>query len=164
VTNIYVFSTQPKYIEPELVWRVFLQVYMCAIRTHGGRIESTRMICTIVSIVDDDRLVRDATVDLLNSLGYTALGFESAEKFLDSGEVKNTGCLITDQQLPGLSGTELQKYLCGEGYRTPVIFITGFPEPIVRERAIGAGAIAFLTKPFEEAALVNSLQTALSAH
>ena len=122
------------------------------------------MICTVVSIVDDDCLVRDATVDLLNSLGYTALGFESAEAFLDSGEVKNTCCLITDQQLPGLSGTELQKYLCGEGYRTPVIFITGFPEPIVRERAIGAGAIAFLTKPFEEAALVNSLQTALSAH
>jgi len=122
------------------------------------------MICAIVSIVDDDRLVRDATVDLLNSLGYTALGFESAEEFLDSGEVKNTGCLITDQQLPGLSGTELQKYLCANGYQTPVIFITGFPERNVRECAISAGAIAFLTKPFQESALVNCLQTALRTH
>ena len=122
------------------------------------------MISIIVSIVDDDHLVRDATVDLLNSLGYTARGFESAEEFLDSGEVKNTCCLITYQQLPGLSGIELQKYLSGEGYRTPVIFITGFPELNVRERALGGGAIAYLTKPFEEAVLVNCLKTALSAH
>jgi FixJ family two-component response regulator len=120
------------------------------------------MICNIVSIVDDDPMVRDSLVDLLNSLGYTALGFETAEEFLDSGEVKNTYCLITDQNLPGLSGTELQKYLRVEGYRTPVIFITAFPGPIVRERALGDGAVAFLTKPFEEGVLINCLQAALS--
>ena len=71
--------------------------------------------------------------------GYTALGFETAEDFLNSGEVKNTYCLITDQNLPGLSGTDLQKFLRAEGYRTPVIFITGYPVPTVRERALGCG-------------------------
>ena len=95
-------------------------------------------------------------------MGFTTLGFESAEHFLDSDEVKNTCCLITDQNLPGLSGTELQKYLRVEGYRTPVIFITGFPERTVCERALGDGAIAFLTKPFEETVLVNCLQAALA--
>jgi FixJ family two-component response regulator len=121
------------------------------------------MICIIVSIVDDDHLVRDATVDFLNSLGYAARGFESAEEFMDSEEVKNTHCLITDQQLPGMSGTELQKYLWAQGYRMPIIFISGLTELNARECAIDAGAIAFLIKPFEEAVLVNCLQTALSA-
>jgi FixJ family two-component response regulator len=120
------------------------------------------MKCNIVSVVDDDPLVRDSIVDLLNSMGFTALGFESAEHFIDSDGMKNTCCLITDQNLPGLSGTELQKYLRGEGYRTPVIFITGFPERAVRERALGDGGIAFFTKPFEETVLVNCLQTALA--
>ena len=120
------------------------------------------MICSIVSVVDDDLMVRDSTVDLLNSCGYTALGFETAEEFLDSGELANTCCLITDQQLPGLSGTDLQKYLCEAGYRTPVIFITAYHVPTVRERALAAGAIAFLTKPFDDAVLVDCLQTALS--
>ena len=120
------------------------------------------MICNIVSVVDDDPMARDSTVDLLNSMGFTAVGFESAEHFIDSEEVKNTCCLITDQNLAGLSGTELQYYLRTEGYRTPVIFITGFPEAAVRERALGDGAISFLIKPFEEAALVNCLQTALA--
>ena len=121
------------------------------------------MICNIVSIVDDDPMVRDATVDLLNSYGYTALGFETAEAFLNSGEVPNTCCLITDQQLPGLSGTELQKHLCAAGYRTPIIFITAYPVPAVREGALAAGAIAYLTKPFDDAVLLGCLQSALSS-
>jgi FixJ family two-component response regulator len=82
------------------------------------------MICSIVSVIDDDPMVKDATVDLLKSYGYTALGFETAEEFINSGEVVNTCCLITDQQLPGLCGSDLQKYLRAAGYRTPVIFIT----------------------------------------
>jgi FixJ family two-component response regulator len=122
------------------------------------------MISLVISIVDDDALVRDATADLLCSLGYTALGFESAEHFLDSGKVASTGCLITDQQLPGLSGTELQAQLLADGFRTPVIFITGFPEPKIRERALDAGAVAFLTKPFEQSELLSSLQVALCVH
>jgi FixJ family two-component response regulator len=121
------------------------------------------MISSIVSIVDDDPTVRDSTVDLLNSYGYTARGFETAEEFLNSGEVANTCCLITDQQMPGLSGTDLQKCLCAAGYRTPVIFITAYDVPAVRERALAAGAIGYLTKPFDEAVLMDCLQSALSA-
>jgi FixJ family two-component response regulator len=121
------------------------------------------MICSIVSVVDDDPMVRDSTVDLLNSYEYTALGFETAEAFLNSGEVANTYCLITDQQLPGLSGTDLQKHLRATGYQTPVIFITAHPSPTVREAALAAGAIAFLTKPFHDAVLLDCLQTALNS-
>ena len=121
------------------------------------------MICSIVSVVDDDPMVRDSTVDLLNSYGYTALSFETAEEFMNSGQVKNTCCLITDQQLPGLSGTDLQKYLCAAGYRTPVIFITAYAVPAVRERALAAGAIAYLTKPFDDGVLMDCLQSALSS-
>jgi FixJ family two-component response regulator len=121
------------------------------------------MICSVVSVVDHDAEIRGSTVDLLNSFGYTALAFETAEEFLSSGEVANTCCLITDQQLPGQSGTDLQKYLCAAGYRTPVIFITAYPVPAVRERALAAGAIAYLTKPFDDAVLLNYLQTATGA-
>jgi FixJ family two-component response regulator len=122
------------------------------------------MISILICIVDDDAGVRDATADLLNSLGYTALGFVSAEQFLDSGHVESTGCLITDQHLPGLSGTELQAELRAGGYQTPVIFITGFPEPQTRKEALDAGAAAFLAKPFEQADLMRSLEAALRCH
>jgi FixJ family two-component response regulator len=120
------------------------------------------MISLIISVVDDDAVVREGIADLLNALGYTALAFGSAELFLDSNQVKNTGCLITDQQLPGLSGTELQAQLRTDGYHTPIIFMTAFPEDWVRNRALGAGAVAFLTKPFKEADLLQSVETALS--
>jgi FixJ family two-component response regulator len=117
----------------------------------------------MISIVDDDPLVREATLDLIRSLGYSATAFDSAEKFLDSGQVRNTSCLITDQQLPGLSGTELQNLLQVEGHKTPVIFITAFPETRVRDSALRAGAVAYLTKPFEQDDLIDSLATALKA-
>jgi FixJ family two-component response regulator len=115
----------------------------------------------MISIVDDDPLVRDATVDLLNSLGYPALAFETAEEFLTSGQVETTLCLITDQHLPVLDGLGLQNQLIADGSRVPVIFITAFPETNVRERAMKSGAIAFLAKPFEEADLVQAIQIAV---
>ena len=115
----------------------------------------------MISIVDDDPLVREATVDLVHSLGYDAVSFASAEQFLDSGQLTNTSCLITDQQLPGLSGIELPKLLRTEGYGTPVIFITAFPETTARQRALSAGAIAYLSKPFDQGALITSLEAAL---
>ena len=122
------------------------------------------MISVLISIVDDDPVVRDATADLLNSLGFTALGFESAEEFLDSDHIKSTGCVITDQQLPGLTGTELQAQLRANGYQTPIIFITAFPEPSIRKQALEAGAVAFLPKPFEQTDLLRSIEFAFSRH
>ena len=84
---------------------------------------------TVISIIDDDATVRDGIADLINSLGYAAHTFESAEEFLDSTHLKNTACLITDLQLPGLKGIDLQDQLRVAGHRIPIIVITGFPKP-----------------------------------
>ena len=115
----------------------------------------------MISIVDDDPLVRGATVDLLSSLGYPALAFETAEEFLNSGQVETTLCLITDEQLPGLDGLGLQRELAAHGNHIAVIFITAFPDANIRELAMKAGATAFLAKPFEEADLLRALVIAL---
>lgn len=117
------------------------------------------MIC----IVDDDSVVRDATVDLLSSLGHDAVAFGSAEQFLESGHVTDTLCLILDQQLPGLQGSELQNQLLADGHRVAIIFITAFPDQGARERALRAGAVAYLTKPYEQDQLIGALRAAFPA-
>ena len=115
-----------------------------------------------VRLPDDDLLVREATVDLLNTLGYPARAFETAEEFVNSGEVETTLCLITDQQLPGLGGLGLQNKLVASGNHVAVIFITAFPDDNIRERAMKAGATAFLAKPLDDTDLVRALETALT--
>jgi len=116
-----------------------------------------------ISIIDDDQVVREATGDLVQSLGYEVATFESAERFLESGRLAETSCLITDLQMPGLSGLDLQSRLIAEGQRIPVIFITAFPEERFRRRAMNAGAVGFLSKPFDEESLIRYLETALRA-
>ena len=115
-----------------------------------------------VSIIDDDCIVREAIGDLVQSLGYDAATFDSAEHFLDSELLATTSCLITDLQMPGLNGLELQGKLLAHGHSMPVIFVTAFPEEKSRQRALSAGAIGFLSKPFNEAALIDCLESALS--
>ena len=97
----------------------------------------------IISIIDDDRAARGATGDLFQSLGYEVLTFDSAERFMESGHLAETSCLITDLQMPGLSGLDLQSRLIAEGQRIPVIFVTAFPEERFRRRALNAGAVGF---------------------
>jgi FixJ family two-component response regulator len=116
----------------------------------------------MISIVDDDQSIRDATKGLVRSLGYGATSFASAEDFLQSDHVSNTACLITDVQMPGLSGVELQSRLIAQGNRTPVIFITAFPEERIRARALEAGAVGFLSKPFNEDHLIEYIHAALN--
>jgi FixJ family two-component response regulator len=94
-------------------------------------------------------------------LGYKALAFVSAQDFLQSGAIAKTGCLITDLQMPGLNGLELQERLQAQGYRTPVILITAYPNEKHRSRAMGAGAVGFLSKPFEEQSLLECLTIAM---
>jgi FixJ family two-component response regulator len=115
----------------------------------------------MISIIDDDLLVRESTADLITSLGHEALIFGSGEQFLGSGCLKDTACIITDLHMPGLNGLDLQSRLLAEGYRTPIIFITAYPKDEARSRALDAGAVAFLTKPFEERTLISSLENAL---
>jgi FixJ family two-component response regulator len=117
---------------------------------------------TTISIVDDDRIVREAMGDLVESLGYDVATFECAEDFLESWRLAETSCLITDLQMPGLNGLELQSRVVAGGYRIPVIFVSAFPEEKSRERAMLAGAVCFLSKPFIDEALINCLEAALN--
>ena len=115
----------------------------------------------VISIIDDDESVRVATQSLLRSLGFTACTFASAAEFLQSPRMDDASCVIADVQMPGMSGVELQSLLIAQGRRTPMIFITAFHEESVRARAMKAGAIGFLNKPFSGQTLVECLDTAL---
>ena len=115
----------------------------------------------VISIVDDDGLVRDAIGELVRSLGYRTAVFPSAEQFLESGRIGETACLITDLQMPGMSGFDLQNRLRNDGFNTPIIFVSAFPEERYRTRALDAGAVAFLSKPFEEQSLLECINAAL---
>jgi FixJ family two-component response regulator len=114
-----------------------------------------------ISIVDDDDSVREAAEALVRSLGYVAATFASAEAYLQSGRVRDTSCLIADVQMPGMSGIDLQTRLIADGYHTPVIIVTAFPAESVRDRALKAGAIGFLTKPFSSDRLIECIGKAL---
>jgi FixJ family two-component response regulator len=115
----------------------------------------------LISIVDDDALARDGIRELIESLGYEAVTFISAQHFLESGLIAETTCLITDLQMPGLNGLELQEALRSQGYQTPVILITAYPNEKHRKRALDNGAVGFLSKPFEEEALIECLNAAI---
>jgi FixJ family two-component response regulator len=117
----------------------------------------------LISIVDDDESIREATRGLVRSLGYQAATFASAEEFLQSDNVDNTSCLITDVQMPGLSGIELQRRLIARGTYMPTIFITAFPEETTRSCALTAGAVGYLDKPVSEESLLKCLDTALGS-
>jgi FixJ family two-component response regulator len=115
-----------------------------------------------ISVVDDDESVRVATCNLVRSLGYIVHPFASAAEFLQSRSLHETSCVIADVQMPVMTGVELQAHLRARGHRVPFIFITAFPVEIDRARAMGAGAICFLTKPFDGDILVKCLADALS--
>jgi FixJ family two-component response regulator len=117
----------------------------------------------MISIVEDDASVREAAKGLVRSLGYTAATFSSAEEYLRSGRVRDTSCLITDVQMSGMSGVDLQDRLIADGHRTPIIFMTAYPEERVRARALGAGAVGFLSKPFSDESLIECLDRALKS-
>ena len=117
----------------------------------------------VIAIVDDDESFRHATISFIRSLGYSAAAFPSADAFLNSNVVENADCLITDVQMPGMSGIELQSHLVAQGHRVPVIFVTAFPQTEARGHALRAGAIGFLGKPFGDQNLISCLNKALAA-
>ena len=104
-----------------------------------------------------------ATQRLLRSLGYHVSTFASADEFLESAQVHDTSCLITDVQMPGLNGIDLQDRLIARGHRIPIIFITGYPGDGVRERAMKVGAVGFLKKPISRDHLIGCIEKALKA-
>ena len=118
----------------------------------------------VISIIDDDRSVRKATDRLVRSLGFIAYAFGSADEFLNSPYVTHTSCLIVDVRMPNMTGLQLQAVLLERGVKTPIIFITAFPEEADRALALEAGAIDFLTKPFDGKTLIRSLTAGLKVH
>ena len=115
----------------------------------------------LISIVDDDGFVRESTRLLIRSMGYAAEAFVSAEEYLRSNRAADTACLISDIQMPGMNGADLQDRLIADGHRTPIIFVTAFPDESIRARVLKAGACGFLTKPFSDESLIECLGRAL---
>src|SRR5580700_4001179 len=115
----------------------------------------------LIAIVDDDDLMRNALQGLLKSVGLQAQAFASAEEFLQSGEQRQTACLIADIRMPGMSGLELQAKLNAERCRIPTIFITAHGDAKMRMQALRAGAVEFLAKPFDDEVLLGNVRAAL---
>lgn len=116
----------------------------------------------MISIVDDDASLRASLDNLLCSAGYRAQAFASAESFLSSNAGHDTVCLILDVRMPGMGGLELQRQLQASGASLPIVFITSYVDDDVRARALDAGAVAFLYKPFREEELLGAIERALS--
>ena len=117
----------------------------------------------LVSVVDDDESVRESLPDLLGEFGFAARAFSSAEEFLASDCFDQTRCLILDVAMPGMSGPELQRELKLRRREIPIVFITAQREETVRPQVLKEGAIECLFKPFSDTALLNAVNSALSA-
>jgi FixJ family two-component response regulator len=130
---------------------------------HGSKRLDLSVTAPLIAIVDDDESVCVGMTSLVRSLGYDVRAYGSAEDFLGSEARRETSCLISDVQMPGIGGLELQKILVSEGSQTPIIFITAFPDAHVRDVALQNGALCFLSKPFDGSALIKCLENALGA-
>ena len=115
----------------------------------------------VVAIVDDDRSVREALTSLVRALGYVVVAFECAEDLLKSRRRAGVSCLITDLHMPGMTGLDLHHQLCASGKPIPTILITAFPDERARERALQAGVICCLAKPFSEDELLACIRSIL---
>ena len=119
------------------------------------------MVKNLISVIDDDESVRRTTTRLIESFGFRVAAFESGENFLGSGHLNDSSCLIVDVQMPGMNGLQLQSQLAAAGCSIPIIFITGRDDKESRRRAMQAGAIAFLGKPFSDEQLLQGIRLAL---
>ena len=115
----------------------------------------------LISIVDDDDSIRNSLDNLIRSVGFRAQGFPSAEALLSSNQLHDTACLILDVRLPGMNGLELQRRIAAANWRIPIIFITSHADGDARARALEAGAVDYLYKPFREEQLLNAIDAAL---
>jgi len=122
---------------------------------------SGKQSSVLIAIVDDDRSVQSALQDLIESEGLSTACFGSAEEFLDSGVQDFAGCLIADIRMPGISGIDLQAKLKADRCRVPIIFITAHGDAKMRIQAMRDGAVEFLTKPFDNAVLLETVHAAV---
>jgi FixJ family two-component response regulator len=117
----------------------------------------------LIAVVDDDEAIREAIQSLLRSVGFRAAVFASAEDFCHAGPLQATACLIVDVRMPRMSGLELQRQLAMADCPIPTIFITAHSDEATRARALRAGAVAFLDKPFSDEVLLRAVQAALQS-
>lgn len=123
----------------------------------------SNVLTALISVVDDDESIRDATGTLLRSVGYQVATFHTGELFLESDALVRTECLILDIRLPGIDGLELQRRLNASGVGVPIIFMTAHYDQRNRQRAINEGASDFFGKPFAASELLTAIRTALTS-
>jgi FixJ family two-component response regulator len=117
----------------------------------------------LISVVDDDVSVRAGMVDLVQAIGFAAQAFEGASDFLNSDRIDSTSCLISDVRMPGMTGLELHDRLVAAGKTIPTILLTAYPNEPDRERALQAGVICYLTKPYNQNDLLACIRSALES-
>jgi FixJ family two-component response regulator len=115
----------------------------------------------MISIIDDDRSVREAVKSLIRSLGYEAVTFASAEEYLGADRVRDSECIITDIQMPGMTGIDLRDRLVADGYRRPIIFMSALPAEDAGASELRTATSRFLKKPFSDERLIDCLDWAL---
>ena len=116
----------------------------------------------VISIVDDDDSAREGVTDLVGTLGFSVHSFPSAEDFLNSDQLHGTSCLIADVQMPGMTGLELHDRLVAAGLAIPTVLITAYPDERIRVRALRAGVVCYLVKPFAEEDFLDCIRSALN--
>ena len=117
----------------------------------------------LISAVEDDRFFRESMRRLMRSLGYSAETFASAAEFLGSPRLTETACLITDVQMPAMTGVALYRHLVEAGHAIPTILVTAYPNDVDRGRALNDGVICYLRKPVDEQHLKRCLRAALTS-
>jgi FixJ family two-component response regulator len=128
---------------------------------HSALQEQLKTKANLICLVDDDESIRRTMTLLIQSFGFQAAVFDSAESLLNSGQLQETSCLILDLQMPGINGLQLQCHLAAQGYKIPIIFITAYDSKESRQQALHAGAVAFLGKPFDDELLLETIHTAV---
>jgi FixJ family two-component response regulator len=118
---------------------------------------------TLISIVEDDQPFRESMRKLMTALGYTVEAFPSAADFLASPLLAETTCLVTDVQMPGMTGVELHRRLIDEGHAIPTILVTAYPDEVIRRRALKNGIVCYLCKPVDDDHLERCLRSALAS-
>ena len=122
------------------------------------------MMAGQIAILDDDASLRRALARLLEACSHRVKTYGTAAEFIDSLRLETPACLITDLQMPGMTGSELQHHLAGTGKKIPIIILTGHDEPGAREKCLEAGAVAFLIKPVMPAPLLKAIAAALERY
>ena len=118
---------------------------------------------SLISIVEDDQPFRESMRKLVRALGYTVEAFPSAADFLSSPLLPETACLVTDVQMPGMTGVELHRHLIDAGYAIPTILVTAYPDDSVRNRVLKNGVVCYLSKPVDDEHLERCLRSALES-